>query len=252
MRYRGVEGVILTGPALAGLKRGDLDWLADLDGLKAVELNYERVPPIPPEVLPRLESFQRIGRSSQVISTDQLPNVRGLTISPVAGLDGGLDACPHLVSVALAGFDHPDLRILDGCTNLKQAKIQAKRNAGPISFGWEHPPERLEYLQLIGLPITGLHGIDQLPHLWGLHVDLTRVPEHPPRVDLTPLRGCRKLAGLTLGMAGHLTHLEVLAELPELDSTVVVEGMHDPSTVDVPGLRVIRLTPRQARNATTD
>src|SRR4051794_40198107 len=75
-----VSGVSLIGDGVGG--RGtDLQWLARIENLRYLDVSRSGgVPPIPGGVFERLEVFEWIGSTSQVLSTADLPEVRSLAV----------------------------------------------------------------------------------------------------------------------------------------------------------------------------
>ncbi|MGW6128888.1 hypothetical protein ACWFNE_02550 [Cellulomonas sp. NPDC055163] len=231
-----VAGVYLRHAALAPLKRGDLDWLADLESLQVLQLDCSRATQIPDAALRRLKALEVWGTPTQVVHTEQLPEIVELVVNSPKRYAGALSACPHLDLVGIGRYEHPDLHVLDGCTALRSVKIRARHHV--IDLGWNTPPSRVESLVLDDARLTRLDGVAQLPRLQRLRIS-GRPPEPDAEVDVSPLAQCPELEWLQIITLGTLTHIDALATLPRLRSFAVYDGRYHPADVTGVSLDVV-------------
>lgn len=224
----GVTGVAMSGPAVA--RTSDLSWLEDLETCVSLEIDGPlRKNQLSAAVLRRLEVLELPRPSAVVLSTDDLPGIRVLTLGSSAMLTGGLASCFDLRGVTFSRHDRDDLRIVDDCGTLEWLKL---RGVGQVvDTNWSSPPETLKILMIEKLYLRTLAGLRTLTRLQRFQSYTRALPQPIIDLDLSDLQRCEALEWLAVASLGRLHNIDRLAGLPKLQSVLVYEGWFTPDDV---------------------
>lgn len=193
-----------------------LEWLTEASTVQHVTIDWATAPSIPLAVLRNLRSLTiTSSKARSPIECGDLTHVRVLE-APSRILSGALANAPALEWLTLRTFPPEGLQALDGCTTLRSARIRGRQSLA--RFGWHISPSSLEELTLESVSIEGLAGLESLPELRILSIEV----KHPNGVtreplDLSPLITCRKLRVVLIGGI-QTTGKEAIESLPALQT----------------------------------
>lgn len=193
----------------------NVDFLADLPDLNELDFDWQVLPVIPDAVFGRLEALTATGRRAKVkIQTGSIARMRELEVFPRI-VDGPLSLCGALEELTLRGWPTSGVQVVDGCHSLTNLKMSSR--GGLAEFIWRSAPQRLSTIQLHGVRLESLAGIERIPTLEMLIVQMTRSCR--PELDLAPLAECAELRVVILAGVSGVINREALQDLPHLLTT---------------------------------
>lgn len=200
---------------LPGSEGSDVALLEGLPGLKGLDIDWVRMPRLPAPVLGRLEELTTSSNAGVKVDLAELQNASSLEGRPKM-FAGSFSMIPGLEILALRGLDESGLQVVEGCAKLRILRVTTKVRSA--SIGWRNPPRRLRELQLNGVVLETLTGVEQLPELEFFLLN-GGSGARELTLDLSPLALCRglKVVGIDgyRGVTG-LDRLDVLTALGTL------------------------------------
>lgn len=193
-----VEGLTLA-PTSEVREGGGLDGLDRLESLRALEVGWARVPPLPVATLRRVEELALTGTGGERIELADLAEVRSLELRP-GRASGALSDVPHLEVLSTRGMPADGLASLDGCRSLTVVRMHGRGVTRP---GWNDAPASVSSLVLSGIALDSLDGIGDLRDLNDLALETGRAARGLV-LDLAPLARLPRLRVVTAdGYAGY-------------------------------------------------
>lgn len=209
----GTAGVDIVA-LLPGSAGSDVSLLEGLPGLKGLDFDWVSMPAVPVSVLARLEEFGTSSNRGARVDLAGLGRASALE-GPPKMFTGSFAMVSGLELLALRGLDERGLQVVEGCAELRILRVTAR--ARKASVGWQNPPRRLRELQLNGVVLETLSGVEDLPDLEFFLINGGSAAREVT-LDLSPLARCRRLK--VVGIDGYrgVTGLDRLDELTTLST----------------------------------
>jgi hypothetical protein len=230
----GCDGVKYRARRPVAMK-ASLDFLGDLDGLRAVDLEGRFPDDTPAFAVPTLETLMLHTKCAAPLDLTRLQDL----------IELGVDHRPNLAAMrdlaAVTGlevwdWEGGDLRFLGPKPALKSLRLEGAKDSVGSLVGIADCPA-LEELTVLDTRLEGIEPLRALHALRRIQITQRRPSEGVPW-DLTALTGAGELAWLTLTFCGPVESVLPLLELPalrdvRLRGTTIVDGDIQP-LIDLP------------------
>jgi hypothetical protein len=221
-------------------RKASLDFLRDVHGLRAADLEGRFPDDTPAFDVPTLETLMLHTKCAAPLDLTHLPDL----------LEFGVDHRPNLEAIrglaSLAGlevweWEGGDLGFLGAKPALKSLRLEGTKNSAGSLAGIEDCPA-LEELTVLDTRLEGIEPLRALPALRRLQITQRRPSDGAPW-DLSALTTAGDLTWLTLTFCGPVESVRPLLQLPalrdvRLRGTTIVDGDIQP-LIDLPGEVVV-------------